>query len=98
MSAATAGAALALLLSNYSLSGRHYEVSAEEFLKAARMPLETMNASEFLGVTASHAYLKVWSGLPVVLGGGGHVFSVRIHELPPEVVERLRAGENPWAK
>jgi len=97
-SAAALGAAAVLLVSGFIASGRHYEVSSEEFLKAARMPLSTMEHSEFLGATANRAYLNVWSGLPAVLGGGSHVFSVRLQELPPGDAASVRAGENPWAK
>ena len=97
-SVAALGAAVVLFVSSFSTSGRHYEVSAEDFMEAARLPLTSMKSSELIGATANRAYIKVWSGLPAVLGGGNHVFSVPLRALSPGDAASVRAGENPWKK
>ena len=92
-----AGAAAASLASCTS-AGSHFEVDAAEIERVTSMPLNTMTAFEYVGCTASRAYLKVWDGMPRLLGGGDHVYSVRIDELPPTTAAALRRGDNPWQR
>ena len=78
-----AGAAAASLAS-CTAAGAHYKVDAAEIERVTALPLSTMSACEYIGCTPERAYLKVWDGMPRWLGGGEHVYSVGIDQLPPE--------------
>ncbi|MCI0652828.1 MAG: hypothetical protein L0Z55_13195 [Planctomycetes bacterium] len=65
--------------------GRHYEVSSEKFLSLANLPLGSAHDSRYIGATEYRAYLGVWSALPTSIGGGNHVYSVALGELPAEI-------------
>ena len=81
-----------------STNGAHYRVDAAEFLKATSGPVNTMQAATYIGCTDSHAFLKVWNGMPRLLGGGEHIYSVRIDELPAADAAQIRSGGNPWQR
>ena len=57
-----------------------------------------MQASPHVGCTDSHAFLKVWDGMPRLLGGGEHIYSVRIDELPAADAATVRSGGDPWKR
>jgi hypothetical protein len=92
-----AGAAAASLASCTS-AGSHYEVDAAEVERVTSMPLNTMSACEYVGSTTERSYFKVWDGMPRLLGGGEHVYSVRIDELPAADAATVRSGGNPWKR
>jgi hypothetical protein len=73
-------AALVLLLSGCSASDSHYRVSAEEFLEASQQPISSFQAYDFVGATTDRAYLRVWSGMTRLIGGGHHIYSVSLDE------------------
>ena len=79
-------------------NGAHYRVDAAEFLQATSGPISTMQAHDYIGCTDSHAFLKVWDGMPRLLGGGEHIYSVRIDELPAADAATVRSGGNPWKR
>lgn len=76
---------------------RHHRVRAAEFLEAAALPTGSALSSRLIGVTDDRVFLRVWSAMTSTLGGGDHVYSVGIDELPADAAARLRAGEDPWA-
>lgn len=90
--------ALGALSAGCSSSGAHYRVDAAEFLKATSGPISTMQAFAYIGCTDSHAFLKVWDGMPRLLGGGEHIYSVRIDELPAADAATVRSGGDPWRR
>ena len=73
-------------------------LSAEEFLVQAKQVerANTMYWDHYVGSTHSRAYLE-HGGLPT-FGGCDRttVYWTEIDGLPPELAERLRAGERPW--
>lgn len=79
-------------------AGRHYEVQSDEFLRLAKRPIGSVDGSHFIGATEHRAYLAVWSGLPSIAGGGSHVYSVDLDDLPPAIAEQIRSGGNPWPR
>ncbi|MGC6489228.1 MAG: hypothetical protein ACON4Z_16400 [Planctomycetota bacterium] len=81
-----------------SANGAHYRVDAAEFVEATSGPVATMQASAYIGCTDTHAFLEVWDGMPRWLGGGVHIYSVRIEELPAADAATIRSGGNPWAR
>ena len=89
-----------LALSGCHSAGRHYEVPSDEFLGLAQMGVgrNTIMGSQFIGATQSRAYIAVWSGLPSSVGGGDHVYSVALDDLPADLAMRIRAGYNPWSQ
>lgn len=87
-----------LFLFGCSSTGRHYQVPRDEFERLARLPMGSALDSRFIGATEHRAYLAVWSAMPSSAGGGDHVYSVALDELPPEIAQRIRSGENPWPK
>jgi hypothetical protein len=95
---AAAVVALGLVLASCCLSGRHREVSAEEFLDLARAPIGSAYNTSFIGATGGRAYLSVWSAMPSSVGGGEDVCSCALSELPADAVAQINEGRNPWAK
>lgn len=87
-----------LLLFGCCSTGRHYEVTRDEFVRLARLPTGSALDSRFIGATEQRAYLAVWSAMPSSAGGGSHVYSVALDDLPPEIAQRIRSGGNPWPK
>ena len=81
-----------------SSQGAHYRVDAAEFLKATSGPISTMQAFAYIGCTDTYAFLEVWNGMPRLLGGGVHIYSVRIDELPAADAATIRSGGNPWTR
>ena len=96
--ALTAVLAVLLGLAACRSGGRHHQVSREEFLRLAALPVGSALDSEFIGVAHQRAFLSVWSAMPSSMRGGSHVYSVALDELPAELAAELRAGGNPWPR
>ena len=92
-----AGAAAASLASCTS-AGSHYEVDAAEVERLTSMPPNTMSACELIGAATERAYFRVWDGMPRWLGGGAHVYSIGLDELPPETAAAIRRGDDPFKR
>ena len=93
-----AAIALALVVPACSTPNRHRMVDAGEFLELAQTPSGPALHTEWIGMTDTRAFLHVWSAMPSSLGGGDHVCSVALDDLPSEVRERLKAGTISWAR
>jgi hypothetical protein len=78
-------------------AGHHYKTDAATFVELARVTQGTVSACSFIGSVDGRAYLLRWSNMPWLFGGGDDIYSVALDELPPEIVEQIRAGKNPWA-
>jgi len=79
-------------------AGGHYRTDAETFIDLAGRPPGSIESYTFLGATGRRAYLSVWWGMPRLLGGGEHIYSIEIDELPADIAGSIRAGQNPWAR
>lgn len=78
-------------------AGSHCWTDAETFAHLAGSPPSSVSSCTFLGATNGRAYVRAWSSWPRLFGGGDHIYSVALDELPEDVAARVRAGENPWA-
>lgn len=78
-------------------AGSHFKVDLAEIDRITSMQVSTMSSFEYVGCTSDRAYLKVWDGMPRLLGGGDHLYSIRIDELPAPTAAALRRGDNPWS-
>lgn len=96
--ALAAVAAAVLLLPGCCSSGRPREVTAEEFVRLASMPIGSAHDSRFLGAAGKRAYLVVWSAATSSASGGDRVYSVAVEELPADIAQQIRAGVDPWPK
>ena len=86
--------ALALVICVGCQSDRHHQVEYHE-LQRVLAPGSWLGY-EYVGHTEDRAYIAVWKGGGSILGGGDHVYSVALSDLPPEVLSTVRAGRNPW--
>lgn len=82
---------LLLVLCTACLAGHHYRTDVDHFMGMVQTGANSLASYRIIGATETHVYLSAWSGLPYVLGGGEHIFSVALAELPPEFVQRVRA-------
>jgi hypothetical protein len=79
-------------------AGRHYRTDAATFVRLAGSGVGSAVDVAFVGSAGGRVYLRRWSALPWVLGGGEDIYSVALEDLPAEWAERIRAGQNPWAR
>lgn len=78
-------------------AGSHYWTDPETFAQLAGSTPTSVSAFTFLGAANGRAYVRAWSSWPRLLGGGDHIYSIALDELPADLAARVRAGENPWA-
>ena len=79
-------------------AGRHYHADADTFTELLGRGPESVRSCSLIGTAEGRAYLTVWSNLPGWLGGGDHIYSVPLEELPPDLAQQIRAGRIPWAR
>lgn len=69
-------------------------LGGEGFLEKADQiqEISTIRSTGYIGSSGGRAYLESWkAGRP-----GRIVYWTELKDLPPELVERLRKGEDPW--
>jgi len=96
--AVSIGLAVLLMMDSCCSGGRHREVTGKKFLELAQKPIGSALYTRFIGATDTRAYLSVWSALPASAGGGEDVYSVALVDLPEDIANRIRKGQNPWTR
>lgn len=87
--------ALALLFTACSSLNR---VSGDEFIKQAQHihVLESAQSTSYIGASKTSAYLEHWRASPLSSKGETSVIWTPISELPTDVAQKIKAGQNPW--
>lgn len=73
-------------------------VSSEEFLIQAKHinRLESAQNTSYIGASKTNAYLEQWRAGALSKQGSTSVIWVPIAELPADIAEKIKAGQNPW--
>jgi len=73
-------------------------VSGEEFIIQAKQinKLESAKSTAYIGASKKNAYLEQWRAGALSSKGSTSVIWVPIAELPTDIADKIKAGQNPW--
>ena len=73
-------------------------VSGDEFIVQAKHinALESAQSTAYIGASKTRAYLEQWRASPFSNKGETTVIWAPIAELPADIAQKIKSGENPW--
>lgn len=89
---------LAIYMMGCSSTTKVKRLSGSEFLKQAKQTqlIGSFNWTTYIGSTKNRVYLEYGYMSPIRKGASTTIYWTPINELPAEIVEKLKSGEEIW--